>query len=73
MSKITRQRRTAKPRETWAFAVRALPGDGPPVEVRVRRMLNIALRVYCLECVGIKLVQPNPAAPETAAVSTGGA
>jgi hypothetical protein len=38
----------------WILSFRA-EGDGPPVEVRVRRLLKAALRCYRLRCIDAKL------------------
>jgi hypothetical protein len=35
----------------WALIFRA-EGEGPPVEIRIRRLLKAALRCYGLRCIG---------------------
>lgn len=37
----------------WTLTFRP-EGDGPPVELRVRRLLKLALRVCGLRCVGLR-------------------
>lgn len=37
----------------WTLTFRA-EGDGPPVEIRVRRLLKAALRTYGLRCVDFR-------------------
>lgn len=36
-------------------------GEGPPVEVKVRRLLKIAWRVLGLRCVDLRIQPPSPA------------
>ena len=51
---------------TWFLAFRA-EGDGPPVEIRVRRLLKRALRGFGLRCVDYRVDPPvataSPARP----------
>jgi hypothetical protein len=37
----------------WTLTFRA-EGDGPPVEIRIRRLLKAALRVYRLRCIAAR-------------------
>ncbi len=37
----------------WTLVFRA-EGEGPPVEVRVRKLLKNALRVYRLRCIAVR-------------------
>ncbi len=37
----------------WTLVFRA-EGDGPPVEIRVRKLLKAALRCYRLRCVQVR-------------------
>ncbi len=46
-----------QPREIWTLDFRA-EGDGPPVEIRVRRLLKRALRSFGLRCVDYRLASP---------------
>ena len=39
---------------TWIFSFQAT-GDGPPVEIRVRRLLKAALRGYGLRCINARI------------------
>ncbi len=40
--------------EVWRIDVRAV-GPGPPVAIRLRKFLKLALRGYGLRCVGVEL------------------
>ena len=55
----------------WTIHVRS-EGDGPPEEVRIRRLLKIALRAFGLRCTGIErndTAGPLPDAAPTSGLS----
>ncbi len=43
----------------YRMILRALPGDSRPPEIRLRRLLKIALRAFRLRCDRVELV-PRP-------------
>jgi hypothetical protein len=63
--RMARQHR-AMPAEIWTLSFRA-EGDGPPVEIRVRRLLKAALRSFGLRC--LDYAACGPASPQGRATS----
>jgi hypothetical protein len=64
------------PPETWVLSFKAEGDGGPPVEIRVRRLLKRALRSFGLRCVDFRVAAPASepaAAAAAAAVVEGGA
>lgn len=77
---MTLRQAAAQQRSAWTLTFRA-EGDGPPVELRVRRLLKAALRCHGLRCIDVSQAaahaayregrEPAPHAPER--VGRGGA
>ncbi len=42
----------------WTLTFRS-EGDGPPIEIRVRRLLKMALRTCRLRCIDVKTAGPH--------------
>jgi hypothetical protein len=60
----------AREAELWHLTFRA-EGDGPPVAIRVRRLLKRALRSFGLRCIDYRLDAPAATAGGTSSTVEG--